>query len=40
MKKIEEALKMSFRRSPYDKTVRDMDKPIVKMFSQTQRMEE
>lgn len=38
MKKLEEALKMSFRKSPYDKTVRDFNKPLVKVFSQTQQM--
>ncbi len=37
MKKQEEALKMSFRRSPYEKTIRDLDKPLAKIFASTQK---
>lgn len=38
MKKLEEALKMSFRRSPFDKTVRDFNKPLTKVFSHAQQI--
>jgi hypothetical protein len=29
---------MSFRRSPYDRTARDLDKPLVKVFGHAQAL--